>query len=526
VISTVGTSKNKQVTVATQPYPFVGSSQHLCLVRNPKGRRTPNQALMLEWQSLPDTVLASAFCDRRMAVPTPLPAPYNVLELPDLRRSDLREQMVVDGNADKLGWMLQIPGLYVHANQVLSNTLSGNDRYNYEFAIARMASEAAHQMCSVLRSGMLRVREKPGLMAHAQDIADVPADCVGISEGFAKRILKQVQKQLPEITDVWQLDGFPVYAIRFPLANQWGIQELTLKILPGQGKYVAFNPWNLGLRYLGDSDGDLGFVLLRIKEVVEGALSIRHTPRIVPDRDVTNVRSSLSLASIRDPQLLGLDEKTMGKIDARFDTLELRLKAIEDADTRGHVAVYTMAIGWWIGRVLAQSGIHSPREAHMRSYDALEWPMENCMDARKGGSDITQASFNPYEFMRILLFGNADLPVAQLKSIGIPDETLMTLELAWALSDRNLRAYCAKSPIYSTFVLNRNSMEDSTEALLRTLKQFGVQASDVYRSILADLTCAAPFIPENPPVIPESSGDAAVQELAPVTRRKQWIANR
>jgi hypothetical protein len=503
-------SPEVKTVVASLPYPIVGGSQHRVIIRHQGSEVPSNPDLYLDWKDIPRTVLAGAFGSYQVVVPTPLSAPNDLLTLPPLRRSEFRERLIRDAHGRAIGYLCEVPGLFVHANQALKNYLLGNEGYNYSFALMRMVEESARLLSSVLRQGAMRIRQKPGLMAHAQDVAELGFDEVGISVAFAKELFDDVRPLLPlEVSNVWELDGMPVWGIRFPVANEWGVQEMILRILPGRGDYIGFNPWTLGQRFLGDSDGDLGFVLPRIEELREcrdfhtnEPLFMQKRPRVIPKREITVVTSRLSLQGIADPRLIeGLSEKEAGRMETPdFHTVALRLQSIRDADTRGHVAVYTM-MAWWVARTLAtadpkETGLSGPQEAYKRAYSLLEWFMENCMDARKGDSALSGGIFDSNKFMRILMNGarpGQDINFKELERLGVPPKDLETLRMSWRISKRDLRCYCARSPVYLALVLGRRNMEDTVIDMLYSLIDVGVEPAEVYRVIVDDLTCKSPI---------------------------------
>ncbi len=277
--------------------------------------------------------------------------------------------------------------------------------------------------------------------------------------------------------------------IRFPLANDSGVQETFLRILPGGGRYIAVNPWNLSHRLLGDEDGDQGFVLLRVKDLIEGRLSKANRPRLAPSWDLPEMTGHLTLQGALDPRSMKLSKKFKGRMETpQLNTWEARKGATQDADTRQHVAVYTMAIGWWVSRTLMQSRKMGTQEAHRAGYNSLGWFMENCMDARKGDSAMSGArGFDKYALMSTLMWGG-DLDFQGLKQLGIPDQALKVLRTAWAVSGGQLRDYCAQSPVYKALIIERGQMEQTIPGMLLALQEMGVPPSEVYRAIVEDLT--------------------------------------
>jgi hypothetical protein len=481
--------------IASLPYPIAGTSQHLCVVRHSGSERAENLKLFLPWQDLDKTVLAGAFCPgKKVILKTPLPAPHDRIVLPPLIEEQLQAQQVVDDQGKVVGMLLQVPGLFVHANRILDNYLSGNENYNYRQAVDSMVGEAAKLLGSVIKSGILRVRSKPGIMAHALEMDELGADEIGISLQFAEKVLRQVQDKVPLwIADVWDLDGFPVRAVRFPVANRYGVQEMILRVLPGVGHYIACNPFTLAKLWLGDRDGDALFALLRVEDVKEGRIEVAKRPRVAVNQRIPMANTCVTLQGLRNLDLLDCEEKLRKKMLAPdLTTLEARLQYIKDADTRTHVATYTMVFGWWIPRVLAASGRYGPQQAYIKGNDALEWFIEACMDARKGGSPLSDSRFDAHAFMNLLRFGKTrgdDMDFQELARIGVPQYAIETLQEAWEIADGNLPAYCGMSPIYQSLVLGRNQMGRSIPRMLGSLKEMGVKPEEVYTKIIKDLTC-------------------------------------
>ncbi|MFN3653415.1 MAG: hypothetical protein ACK47B_27875 [Armatimonadota bacterium] len=492
----------EEVRLAQVPYPPVGGSQHLALVHLAESVRPLDPRYVLPLEHLPHTVLSSAFYPGSVVLPTPLPAPHDRITLPSLPRVELREERLRDAQGGVLGMLLQVPGLFVHANQILHHGLLGHERYDYASAVGAMAREAGRLLAGVLKRGVLKVREKPGLMAHAQVDPRLRMDEVGISQSFAREALREVRRTCPlELEDETELDGFPTWTVRYPLANRWGIQELRLRVLPGSGRYLAVHPFNLSRRFLGDVDGDLLMCQLRVREVYAGKLQIdRSRSRLLPETELPPLRSRLTLQNLLSPEQLqadGVPDKLVAKFSPPdLRTREQRLAAIQAADAREHVAIYTMALGWWVSRVLATSGELETSEAYRRGYDLLELFMERCMDARKLGEESPfagspfagGAGFDPHRFMQALL-GGGELDWAGLETLGIAPESLACLRLAWSLSAGQLQTACAQSPVYWALVLRRKQLETSVPLMLDALQGLGVPPEELYTAIVEDLAC-------------------------------------
>lgn len=523
----------RNAVTASVPYPWVGGSQHLVLLRHQGSQRQPNPKLMLEMTSIGDTVLAAAFEDLDVYLPTPLAPPFDRLLLPQLLKEDLRLQPVRDGAGQIVGMLGEVPALFVRANRVLESFNSKNEGYNYGRAIAEMTADAARMMASVLRRGVIKVREKPGLMAHALAFPELLEDEVCISEEFAERLFRTIRKQLPEeeFPDLWSLDGFPVYAIRFPVANRWGVQHCYLRIVPGKGRFIGVNPWNLGKRQLGDEDGDCEFVLLRLNDLLTGKQGVHMAkrPRVQVSNDYTETRCRLDWRDAFRPARLGsealpeedrLPEKEWSKlIPPKLDTTQDRLRWIEAADSRGWVAVFTM-MAWWCTRILNLKGLGIQTASEVAN-DMLEPFMEYCMDARKPGSALATSNFDGYGFMSVVMSGgdlNHYLP--GLKELGIDEEAIQTLVTCWRYANGQLREYCSHSPIYDALVLNRRRMESSVIEMLLALKECGIRPEELYATIVNDLNGVRPILKGAP------ARQRYIAEGAELTYGQQWIANR
>jgi hypothetical protein len=476
--------------IATKPYPILGGSQHLCLIRHSGSQRLSNP-FMLDWQQLGNTVLASAFVKgAEVALPVPLEPPFDRLVLPPLTLDQLQPRLAKDQHGRVIGMLLSVPGLFVHANNILSHATQCNPRYKYRQAVGLMALEAARLLASVLKNGVLRVRERPGMMGHAVALGELAHDEIGISSEFAGMLLHQNKRRLQDLAPtIWRLDGFPCWGIRFPVANEFGIQPRVLRILRGRGQFIGFNPWSLSKHYLGDCDGDLGFCLLRCSDVLDGRAFIERRKRLSVTSDITAIRNPLTLQNVLDPSLLPIEPKLQDKMrQVDLTTQEKRLGFIQDADTRTFVAVLTMIFAWWVPRVLATSGGLGPHEAYIQGHRALEWFIETAMDGRKEGSPFLTPGFNAYQFLDVLMQGG-DLNFEQLEKIGAPAHAIDTLRAAWIISSGNLRAVCAKSPVYNALVLRRRQMNQSSVDMLDALQRLGVKPEELYETILRDLTC-------------------------------------
>jgi hypothetical protein len=495
----------KEAVQATVPYPRFAGDLSRTILHFSKSDLPFNKREHLGLDGLKQSVLGSAFYPVKTILDTPLSEPYRQLELPTCPRPELRERPVFDDYNRVHGKLIQVPGLYVQANRILQNMQERNFNYNYEQAVGRMAFEAARLVSFVIRRGIFRVREHPGAMATLMACGDLDHDEMGISEEFAEELLRSIRREeqyRERFQQISDLDNFPIYGIRYPLANQHGIQSLYLRILPGRGRYVAANPWNLGLRYLGDEDGDLGFIILRAREVLEGRIEKALRPQVEVHTGWTHGHGHLSLDHALHPETLPYGEEVQKKLRRKeLTTWEARSEWILDAMTRSHVSVYTTTIGWWCSRVLVQAG-HSPQEAYRMGFQALEWFMEACMDARKGDSKF--AGFDRYRLMNTLSQGGA-LDWGGLKSLGIPDNTLKILQTSWAASGGYLRIACAQSPVYNAVVLERRDMEHSIPLMLRALKEVGVQPEALYRTIVNDLRCVQEAV-EPEPQFPAADG--------------------
>jgi hypothetical protein len=319
-------------------------------------------------------------------------------------------------------------------------------------------------------------------MGHALELAELAPDEIGISVEFAARLMKSVKQQANiELVSPWELDGFPIYGTRFPIGKGKGIDEMTLRVLPGKGRYLACNPWVLGKQFLGDRDGDLLFALLRIDKWWRG--EVENRPRLQISSEIDRVQSSLSLSSVLDPKFIG-----KGK-PVHLSTKADRLAWIESADIRGHVAVYTVAIHWWLARTFILNGMETTA-AYRKAADCFCPFVEGCMDARKPGETFGAGSFDAYQFMEALMRGASetrDIDFHGLRQLGIPEEALETLKLGWLMSGRNLRRFCQSSPVYSSLVIRQNDLQNSVRDLLVDLQREGVQPADVYATIIQDL---------------------------------------
>jgi hypothetical protein len=515
-------SERRTRLTASLPYPYLGSSQHLCLARSERSTRSLHDGELLHPRQLPHTVLASAYFQAEVQVPTLLEAHPRIL-LPPLRRCDLLEEQVHDQHGQPLGTLLRVPALFVHANNLVLHSRNGNVDYDYEYAVGQMVREAGRLLASVLKTGLLKVREKPGFMAHIQTRGDLRPLEAGITMGYARQVGRAVWKECPELfrdfpmagvlmprrdLDAEEqaeldtillavLDGFPCWTIRFPLANDAGIQPMRLRIVPGRGRVLWLNPWNLEKRFLGDEDGDLGFVFLRTQEVLNGELSPVRLEPLGPVPQPLSYASRLSLRAVAQPESLlahGVKEKTLRDkwLLPDLTTTSLRKEAIHNADTRQHVAVYTMA-AWWIARVLCTKGGLTMQEAYAQAYQLLEFYMENCMDARKGKGNSAFAgaeTWDPYQHMETLLQGG-EMNFSALEEIGMPADSLGVLKLAWELSGQNLRGCCEESPVYYALVLRRKTMEKSLLEMLEALLGAGIGPERIYDALITDLTGGA-----------------------------------
>jgi hypothetical protein len=482
---------------ATKVFPrALGGQQHVILHFS-QSEVTGNPRNYLPLANLKESVLGSAYYSVRTLLPTLLPEPYDQIPLPVLPREELREERVFDEDGRLHGKLIQVPGLYVHANRILANTQQENTQYNYLYALGRMAFEAARLFASLTKRHIYRVRQQPGAMATIIGRGELAHDEIGISQEFAGDIFRSLRKMVerkeltPQILDLVptaeRLDNFPAWGIRFPLANQHGIQPMHLKVLPGKGRYVGFNPWNLGLRFLGDEDGDPGFFLVRLEEVLAGSLTVPNRPRILPSRFSRQISSRLSLQDTLTPEAIpGISTKQLERMRGLdLTTEEKRLNWILEADARQHVAVYTMCIGWYAARVLVLAG-YQPQEAHRMAYEALEHFMELCMDRRKGGQEL--GNFDEYRFMDSLLRGGS-LDWAGLQGLGVPEKSLQVLQTAWTASSGHLRNTCGTSPVYTATILQRNGGEQATHKMLQALRGIGVHPADLYRVMVDDLCC-------------------------------------
>jgi hypothetical protein len=379
-------------------------------------------------------------------------------------------------------------------------------------------------------------------MAHAQADPRLAREEVGISQAFAREVLREVRKACPRalegakeregteeregVEGVEALNGFPTWTVRFPLANRWGVQALRLRVLPGSGRYLALHPFTLSERFLGDVDGDLILCHLRADEVARGALAVETglTP-LPPPGPLPPLRSRLTLQGILHPEALEIEEKLRAKFQPPdLRTREQRLAAIGAADAREHVAVYTMALGWWVSRVLASLGGKERTAACRAAYELLQFFMEGCMDARKLGEDnafgagaasepvpegagkgasggttatgFAAASgqpsggngFDSYAFMEAL-FGGGEIRWDELQALGLPEAAAECLEQAWALSGGDLRGACARSPVYWALVLRRERREESVLPMLQALQEQGLPPEALYDAIAGDLAC-------------------------------------
>lgn len=492
------THADENTVIASVPYPTVGAYQYLTIVHCNKSQRPPDERLFLPWQELGNTVLASAFCPGvSVQLPTFLPAPNNLILLPPISKNQLRPELVKDEAGTVLGMMLRIPGFFVHANRILTNYLAGNSSYDYQTAVVDMVKESSGLLSNVVRSNVLRVRSHPGIMAHALELPGLAMDEIGISVKFAEKVLKKLQDKVPlKFGSIWDLDGFPCYGVRFPVANRYGVQEMYLRILPDdkllRGKYIGCNAFNLAKLWLGDRDGDMLFSLLRWEGVMNGDLEVAKRPRVEIDHRIREVKSCTTLQGLLDPTTIPCEEKLQAKMETPdLSTLEMRMQYIKDADTRTHVATYTMVFGWWVPRVLAASKKYSPREAYQLGNDLLEIFIEWCMDARKGGSPLSDPNFDSHKFMRLLRFGRMngeDINFIQLRAMGVPDHLVQTLEEAWNISDGKMASYCGKSPFYQCFVIGRNNQRVGMPKMLLTSQMLGVTPDRICKSIVDDLT--------------------------------------
>jgi hypothetical protein len=494
----------KQTILADTVFPAVGGSQFQTIVWNSKSEVPFDPNLFLHVRDLPRTVLASAFYDNLLTiVPTGLPEPYHQLTLPTIPRKELRETKVYNAANQCLGILLSVPALAVHANQILLNLQRENQNYNYLLAVSSMMREAARLMASVLRRTILRPRQKPGLMAHIIDSSSVATDEVAIPFAFARELFHQLRKSHPQLeySSPWNLDGLPCYTIRFPLANEWGVQVKILRIIEGKGRAIYLNPWVLEKRYLGDSDGDLGFILPMVEDILAGKVFQESRPRLTVNNHVEDVESQLTLDGILNPSLLDLTEKELGRMTMPvLHTLEDRLATIADAQTVTLTGTAT-TMTWHMARVLATAnpkvtGISGAQEAYRKAYNVFEFLIEGIMDARKGDSAFSRGGFDIMSFMETLVSGGV-LPLDGLRAAGMKEEAIETLNTCWQISSGNLSRYCQRSPIYRALVVQRRTMETSVLDMLTALYRLGIKPEDVYGTVIADMDCSAPLLENN-----------------------------
>lgn len=502
--------------VALKPYPH-GVSQHQVVVRDPLSRVASNPKLFLEFDDLPNTVLGSAFGHGRMMLPTPLPVPHDQVLLPTLPAAELRGKTVTDGRGELLGTLYEVPALFVRANALLrQHTDQGwNPHYDYARGLREMARDAARLYARVLDREVLNRREQPGFMAHLVPHPGLAVDEVGISEILATEVFRGLD--CPLFRSPGSLDGCPTWTTRFPLQTQWSAQPLVLRVLAGEGRYVALPPWNLEARYQGDADGDLGMVLLRTAELLDRKDGLqcqwgrpeRYWPHSLP-----LMQPRLSLTNLLEPETIPVSSKLQGRMRVpALQTRRDRLATIHDADKRQDVATYTLA-SWHIARVLATRGLgqslstgevlESLQQITQLAYEWLEPLIEGAMDAFKGDSAFSGVDLGT-ELKSLLRSGGGALPLAALAQV-FPPRALAVLELAWRLAGGKLTETANSDPIYAALVSGRNQLEDTLAGkgedpgLLAYLFGQGVPPADVLHTLLDDFANPAPDGPSGAPV--------------------------
>lgn len=493
----------RPIVAASLPYQPIPGSLYQVIVWNQQSEIPFDARYFTRATDLEKTVLAGAFQEVSIRVPTGLASPYDHLVLPSIPRRELRETPVYTQDRRRIGHLLQIPAILVHANQILRNLQEDNDQYDYQRAVVSMVKEGARLLAGVLRRGVLRIRQRPGLMGHIIDLPVLAFDEVGIPFQFARDLFRQLKRTYPDLSysTPWSLDGLPCYTIRFPIANEWGVQKLYLRVIEGEGRCVYLNPWVLDKRFLGDSDGDLAMLLPMIDAIKSGEVFHAQRPRLWIDPEVPAIESQLSLDGLLNPLLLRLDKKQRQRMaDPDFHTVEARLQSIEDADTRQAVGTLTTVVGWYCSRVLAtanplDTGVSGPQEATRKAYNALEFLLEQAMDARKADSAFSGKKLDVLALNEILI-GGGKLPLEALHQAGMREEDVATLELCWRLSRGNPRRYCEKSPIYKALVINRQRMEGSVIEMLAALYRYGARPEEVYQMIIHDLTGLSPLLLE------------------------------
>ena len=483
--------------VASNPYTQAGISSFRALVHD-ENAKVPISQHHTAKDILHKSVLASAFLPQNpvtghSATDVYLPLPYSdPIKLIPYNLQDFRPQLAYDNNRNCLGTLLNVPPHLVSANLILGRRNEDGEwgSYDYEQAIADMVLSAVSEFAHSIKRGFIKHREKPGAMANLIEDAEMEEDEVGMSTDFAYGLYRKMKTICPEhITNVWDLDGFPVYGIRFPMANRYGVQRMRLRLMSGKGKYFKVNPFNTVKRFLGDRDGDSFFVIPMGTEVNEGKEVIERRPLRINRTSVTAIDCPYSALDIfgRDSTVLTprhLEKMTLPMIN----TADKAAAAITAADVRTYVGIYTTCIAWYGSRVLAKhpdSGCAGPQEAHMKAYDALESILEVCMDTRK--PDSIFKDFDHYSFMNTLINGGADLPISELERIGMPKESIETMQLVWALSDQNPREWSSSSPIYNTFVLERKQIVPSLHKTFAILNDMGVTKEQIYSEVVNDL---------------------------------------
>lgn len=527
-------------------YPPFGGASERCLITDmdqPPPYLTPE---MLPWQELEDTVLGAALPWRhlepcQMYLGTPLPSPHHGIMLPRIPADLVPRTPAYDSQGRFLGQLCRIPGLLVHANQIArfqeinAERAANGERpvdYDWAEAIGKMALEAAFMIGKRLSRRVLKWKLRPGFHAHAIPRAGLPVDQIVISEGFARRLFADHQKALEGvITSAQGLSGFPIWCARFPVFEH-GCLPMRLvieKSAPKTGEaarfhkgfFLGINPWVMDLLMQGDFDGDVLHAALRLEEVKRGQLEITNIPTRAWQNEFRGGRAHTSLSSLRipagaaGPELRFYEEKDgTNKLrdKAAFPDLftpEARRQAVERADERRFVAVFTMVFCWYIPRVLMQTGRYSVQEAAIKGHRAGEFWNEACFDARKGKSQF--ASLDIHWLIDLLNRGGEPLPVSGLVAKGIPAEHLEALAEAWQLSGYNLRGACGISPVYNDLILKRSRMtggdladgdfEHPVTEMLRVFKQLEIPEAEVCQAIMDDLDGIELLAPPVPPTL-------------------------
>lgn len=499
----------------TQSYPRIPGQQFLCIVDTSEVKPPFADTLgRIHWKDLSRTVLAGAFIDDCTVT---MDVDGTTFDLPKLQRKELREERVYDQHGNYLGVLLNVPALFVHANNIIYRRKFNDPEHEYDYnaALRSMAVETGRLAAGEIDNIVFSNREPYGFYGPIICSEVVSDNEIAITERFAIKIVKGIIKKNPNafgtnLTEEFltrpirklnkkqrqflkdlareTLDGFPCWSSRYPIANRYGVSKKIVRVVEGVHNAVIVNPVFLVQRYLGDADGDQLFNILRINDVNDGKITPRKLEPIQYSAFLNGTANSrLTLENALNPKTLDLSDKQSIKwLTPNLTSTESRLVAIQDADTKSHVAVYTI-MAWWIARILITKGNYDFYESCRLAFDVLEWYMETAMDTRKGGSSMsTVTGFNPYKHMQDILYGG-EMDWDMLRLMGIPKESLDVMQLVWRLADNNLRACCAESAVYDATILRRKSPIMPTVRLFDIIRNYGYQPEDITNLIVKDL---------------------------------------